>query len=213
MKQFISDIRTKAWRTSGARYNAARRLKQRETFSTISLAMLSALSVAAAVAQRLYSPQPGTVLDNYLAGVSVALGLFLLVISLLEWGAAYGAKADALHRNAEDLTAYHIKLAHVLARIDLEEKVTNWEVDALRVEYETIKDRCPHNHEPCDDELFRSQQRLATEFRAANGEPAMNKCCSLFVKARWKFSTIWFFLLVWIVVAVAFVYFFYVPKI
>lgn len=152
-------------------------------------------------------------LDNYLAGVSVALGLFLLVISLLEWGAAYGAKADALHRNAEDLTAYHIKLAHVLARIDLEEKVTNWEVDALRVEYETIKDRCPHNHEPCDDELFRSQQRLATEFRAANGEPAMNKCCSLFVKARWKFSTIWFFLLVWIVVAVAFVYFFYVPKI
>ena len=44
MKDFISDLRTTAWRTAGARYNAARRLKQRETFSTVNLALLSALT-------------------------------------------------------------------------------------------------------------------------------------------------------------------------
>ncbi len=212
MKQFILDLRARAWRTSGSRYNAARRLKQRETFSTISLAMLSALSVAAAVAQRIYSPQAGTPLDNYLTVVSIALGVFLLTLSLLEWGAAYGAKADALYRNAEDLTAYHLKLAHVLARMDSGKVVEDSEIDALRVEYETIKDRCPYNHSPSDHELFRAQQRTAPELGAANGKPVMTNLAAWFVKARWGWSTIWFFLLIWISIASAGIFAIWVPK-
>lgn len=212
MKQFISDLRTRAWRTAGSRYNASRRLKQRETFATFSLAMLSALSVAAAVAQRIYSPQSGTPLDNYLTAVSVALGVFLLAISLLEWGAANGAKADALHRNAEDLTAYQLKLAHVLARLDSGKAVEDCEVDALRVEYETIKDRCPYNHTPSDHELFRSQQRMALELGATEEKPVMTGWEALVVQARWEWSTIWFFLLIWISVAVVGAYAFWVPE-
>ncbi|MBB4226091.1 SLATT domain-containing protein [Variovorax guangxiensis] len=212
MKQFISDLRTRAWRTSGSRYNAARRLKQREAFSTISLAMLSALSVATAVAQRIYAPQPGTPLDSYLTAVLVALGVFLLAISLLEWGAAYGAKSDALHRNAEELTAYHLKLGYVLAKIDSGKVVDDSEVDALRVEYETIKDRCPYNHAPSDHELFKAQQRMAPELGAAIGTPVMTYWNALLVKARWEWSTIWFFLLIWIVVVLACAYAFCVPK-
>ncbi len=206
MQQFISDLRTKAWRTAGSRYNAARRLKQRETFSTFSLAMLSASSVAAAVAQRIYSPQPGTPLDNYLTAVSVALGVFLLAISLLEWGASYGAKADALHRNAEDLTAYQIKLGYVLARMSSGKVVDDTEVDVLRSEYETIKARCPHNHTPSDDKLFKAQQRMAPEFGAANGKPGMTGWDVLRIKAQWQWSTIWFFLCIWIAIAAAFAY-------
>lgn len=212
MKQFISDLRTRAWRTSGSRYNAARRLKQREMFSTISLAMLSALSVAAAVAQRIYSPQQGTPLDNYLTSVSVALGVFLLAISLLEWGAAYGAKADALHRNAEDLTAYHIKLAHVLARMDAGKVVEDSEVEALRIEYETIKDRCPYNHASSDHELFRAQQRMAPELGAVDGKPAMTDWSARLIKARWEWSTIWFYLLIWIAIGFAGAYALWIPK-
>lgn len=212
MKQFLSDLRTRAWRTSGSRYNAARRLKQRETSSTISLAMLSALSVAAAVAQRIYSPQPGTPLDNYLTAVSVALGVFLLAISLLEWGAAHGAKADALHRNAEDLTAYHLKLAHVLARLDAGRIVEDSEVAALRIEYETIKDRCPYNHAPSDYELFRAQQRMAPELGAVDGKPVMTRWSALLIKARWEWSTIGFFFWIWIAIGVAGAYAFWIPK-
>ncbi len=174
--------------------------------------MLSALSVAAAVAQRIYSPQAGTSLDNYLTAISIALGVFLLTLSLLEWGAAYGAKADALHRNAEDLTAYHLKLAHVLARMDCGKVVEDSEIEALRVEYETIKDRCPYNHSPSDHELFRAQQRTAPELGAVNGKPVMNEWAALFVKARWEWSTIWFFLLIWISIAITGIYAIYVPK-
>lgn len=212
MKQFISDLRTRAWRTAGSRYNASRRLKKRETFATSSLAMLSALSVAAAVAQRIYSPQAGTPLDNYLTAVSVALGVFLLVISLLEWGAANGLKADALHRNAEDLTAFQLKLALVLARLESGQAVDEAFVDALRVEYETIKDRCPYNHAPSDHELFRAQHRMAPELGATDAMPVMTGWAALVVKARWEWSTIWFFLLIWISVAAAAAYTFRVPK-
>lgn len=212
MKQFISELRMRAWRTAGSRYNAARRLKQRETFSTISLAMLSVLTVATAVAQRIYSPQPGTALDNYLTIVSIALGVFLLAISLLEWGAGYGVKADALHRNAESLTAYQIKLAHVLARMEAGNVMEDSEIDALRVEYEAIKDRCPYNHAPFDHELFRAQQRMAPELGAVTGKPVMGRFDALFIMARWEWSTIWFFLLVWIVIAIACFYAFWVPK-
>ncbi len=212
MRQFISDLRKRAWQTSGSRYNAARRLKQRETFSTISLAMLSALSVASAVAQRIYSPQPGTPLDNYLTSVSVALGVFLLAISLLEWGSAFGAKADALHRNAEDLTNYHLKLAHVLARLDSGRPVDDTEFDALRFEYQIIKDRCSYNHALSDYELFKAQQRWAPELGATNETPVMSDWQTKFVKARWWFSTIWFFVLIWTVVAVAGAYALCIPK-
>lgn len=212
MKQFISDLRKSAWQTSGSRYNAARRLKQREVFSTFSLALLSALSIAAAVAQRIYAPQPGTPLDNYLTTVSVALGVFLLAVSLLEWGAAYGAKADALHRNAEDLTAYHLKLKQVLARIDTGRAATDKEVDELRVEYESIKNRCTYNHAPVDHELFMAQQRSAPEFQDPKGKPKMSCWGAFLVQWRWRLSTIWFFLIVWILVVLAILYSFCIPN-
>lgn len=212
MRLFISDLRTRAWRTSGSRYNAARRLKQRESLSIFSLAMLSSLSVAAAVAQRIYSPQPGTPLDNYMTAVSIALGVFLLAISLLEWGSAYGAKADALFRNAEDLTAYQLKLAQVLAKIDAGKAVDDGEIDLLRLEYETIKGRCPHNHALSDHELFRAQQRMAQEFEAANGKSAMTGWEAMIIKVRWHLSTIWLFFLIWMAVAAAGVYALGIPK-
>ena len=140
---------------------------------------------------------------NYLTAVSVALGVFLLAVSLLEWGAAYGAKADALHRNAEDLTAYQLKLAHVLARMDAGKVVEDPEVDELRLEYESIKNRCPYNHEPVDHDLFIAQQRLAPEFRDVDGKPRMTCWRAFFVKVHWNGSTIWFLLLVWMLVLFA----------
>lgn len=212
MKIFLESLRTTAWRTAGARYNASRRLKQRESFSTISLAMFSALSIAVAFAQRIYSPQPGTSLDNYLTALSVSLGVFLLAISLLEWGAAYGAKSDSLHRNAEDLTAYQLKLAQVLAQIDGGGTIVDERVDELRSEYETIKDRCPHNHVPGDDKLFRARHRRAPEFAGLGGSPALSAWAAWWIAVRWQASTVWYFCLLWLAIVVGLWYAWHVPK-
>ncbi len=212
MKEFLSELRTTAWRTAGARYNAARRLKQREWLSTFSLAALSALTIAVAFVQKVYSPTAGTPLDNYLSALAMALGVFLLVISLLEWGAGYGAKAEALHRNAELLTAFHRKCAQVLAQMDAGRVLTDSETNDLRGEYESIRDKCAQNHTPRDDELFRANQRLAPEFADAKGAPKMGNLDSLITKILWRLSEIWFFAAVWLVVFGALTYAWWVPK-
>ena len=168
--------------------------------------------MAAAVAQRIYSPQPGTPLDNYLTAVSVAVGILLLTISLLEWGAANGAKSDGLHRNAEELTAYQIKLKQTLARMDLGKIPSDEDVDAFRLEYEAIKNRCAYNHAPRDDQLFRAQQRKSKEFAPTQGCHFMSDLKVLGIWFLWQWSTVRFFLLVWIAVAAAGSYAWWVPK-
>ncbi|CAJ0792762.1 SLATT domain-containing protein [Ralstonia holmesii] len=213
MKMFLLDLRTTAWRTAGARYNAARRLKQREWFSTFSLAALSALSIAVAFVQKVYSPSSGSPLDNYLSSLAVALGVFLLATSLLEWGAGYGAKAEALHRNAELLTAFQLKLAQNVAQIDAGGSVTVKDVDDLRLEYEAIKDRCPYNHMPGDDALFRAHHRLAEEFSdKKRGKPLMSCREALLTQTRWHVSEFWFFGMVWVLVLGALGYSWWIPK-
>lgn len=104
MDNYLAGLRVDVWLTSGARYNAARRLRRRENVSVFRLALFSALSGALPFAQRVYA-QSGSSLDNYLTTFSAALGIFLLAISLIEWGAKTGAVAETLHKNAEQLNA------------------------------------------------------------------------------------------------------------
>lgn len=212
MKPFLEKLQTNAWCTSGARYNASRRLKQREWFSTFSLAVFSALSVAVAFAQKVYSPIPGGMLDNYLTSVAAALGVFLLSISLLEWGAGYGAKAEALYRNAELLNAFQFKMKQIIAQIEAGKVVEDKEIDDLRVEYELAKEKCSINHLPVDYELFRVQHRLSKEFWDENKKPLIGRAYGAFVVVRWYASEFWFFGLIWVGVIVLFAYSLEIPK-
>ena len=174
--------------------------------------MFSSLSIAVTFAQRIYSPKPGAPLDNYLTALLASLGIFLLAISLLEWGAAHGSRADALHRNAEELTAYHLKLAQVLAHLEIVGTIENSRVDDLRLEYEAIKDRCAYNHEPSDDRLFRAQQRHAIEFTTSENAPRMGAFEALWIAVRWQVSTVWYFSFFWFTICGALACAWYVPK-
>jgi hypothetical protein len=211
MTNFLTELRTRAWRTAGGRYNAARRLKMREWLSTCSLALLSALSIAVAFAQKVYSPMAGTPLDNYLSSLAIGVGVLLLVVSLLEWGAGYGARAEALHRNAELLTAFQIKLAQTIALSNLGTHVTAEAVDKLRLEYDEIKDKCATNHLPCDDALFRASHRLSEEF-ARGGKPMMHWPEASWRRMAWGLSEAWFFAAIWLLVVGSLAYSFWIPN-
>jgi hypothetical protein len=211
MRDFLAELRTRAWRTAGSRYNASRRLKMREWLSTSSLALLSALSIAVAFVQKVYSPTSGTPLDNYLSSLAIGLGVLLLVVSLLEWGAGYGARAEALYRNAELLTAFQIKLAQTIAALDSGTPATVESIDRLRLEYDEIKNKCTINHMPPDDALFRADHRLAGEF-ARNGSPAMGALEALFTRIFWRLSEAWFFALIWLLVISTLAYSLWIPK-
>lgn len=212
MREFMRSLRTQAWRTAGARYGAARRLRRRELFSTVSLALFSSFSVAVAFVQRIYAVQQGTAWDNYLTALSVALGVFLLAISLMEWGARNGAQADALHRNAEALTAFQLKVAQRLSQLESGAPIAWPDVEAMRVEYEGIKRECQYNHEPLDDLQFRASKRLAPEFAGPDGKPEISEARAAWVWARWFLASVWYFALFWIAIIGALLVSFWIPR-
>jgi len=195
----LTKLRTDAWRTSSARYNAARRLSRREFFATTSLALLSAMTVAIAFIQRVYAP-PSSAADNYFTALSASLGVFLLTISLVEWGARTGSISDALHQNAEKLNAMQRKIGIKIAVAAAGNPVTWNDTQALSDEYEAIKADCRHNHQPIDDEYFRAKQRTAVEFRDTSGNPMISQNDAWRVSALWHLSSVWYFAGLWLVV-------------
>jgi hypothetical protein len=196
MNTYLTKLSTDSWRTSSARYNAARRLRRREVFATVSLALLSSLTVACAFVQRVYAPS-GSAADNYLTVVSASLGVFLLTISLVEWGARTGAVADSLHRNAEKLNAFNRRLGLQIASVT---SITMPAAQTLFDEYEAIKADCAHNHEPIDDAFFRSKHLSAPEFLNANGQPDLSESQAFWIACMWHVSSVWYFALLWIMI-------------
>ncbi|MBD8633717.1 SLATT domain-containing protein [Oxalobacteraceae sp. CFBP 8755] len=194
----LTKVRTDVWRTSSARYNAARRLRRRELFATVSLALLSSLTVAIAFIQRIYAP-PSSQADNYLTALSGFLGVFLLTISLVEWGAKTGATAEALHQNAEKLNDLQRKIGLKTGLLSSGGTMTWNEVDALADEYKLLKAECRFNHEPIDDAYFKAHHRNAPEF-LINGNPAMSERQAFWYATRWKISSIWYFTGLWFIV-------------
>lgn len=193
----LEELRTVAWTTAGARYNAARRLQRREVVSTASLALLSALTIFLAFVQRLYVDQ-GSPLDNYLTALSVGLGIFLLAISLIEWGGRAGAKAEQLHANAEALNAFQRRLASTAPVPDT--------IELLVDEYEAIKAKCRENHSPLDLARFRADHLHAPEF-TSEGRAAMTPSEARLVRVRFFFAGISAYLaLLWPIVVAAIIF-------
>ena len=200
MRDFFQRLQTQAWITMGARYNAARRLKRRDLLATFSIASFSAIGIALAVVQKVYVQKNTPELDSYITVVSACIGLFVLVISLIEWGASGAVKADALYRNAEMLNQFQRKIELDLASsIALDELLAT----SRRQEYEEIKAGCAYNHEPVDDVLFRAQQRLSKEFRKdckPDVEPEMTCIGGKWAELMAIWSAAWAYLAFWAVI-------------
>lgn len=202
MKAFLEDLRLSAWRTAGARYEAARRLHLRVLFGTLSIAFFSASGSALVVVQRVHGSSRGPGWDNAVTIVAAVLGLFVLVLSLTEWGAGHAAKAYALFENAESLNAHQRETAELIARIDSGAALDWKDVQAHRVSYEASKRQCRHNHDPIDDESFRARKRSAPEF-GSEGTGGMNWAQAAVVRARHWASSVWYFGVMWVLVVAA----------
>jgi hypothetical protein len=202
VKGFLEDLRLNAWRTAGARYEAARRLQLRVLFATISVAFFSASGSALVVVQRVYGSAQGPGWDSAVTVVAAVLGLLVLVLSLTEWGAGHAAKAYALFENAENLNAHQRETAELIARIDAGAAVDWKDVHGHRARYEEWKRQCRYNHDPIDDESFRARKRGAPEFRSG-GATNMNWAQAAVIRARHWAASVWYFGLLWALVAAA----------
>jgi hypothetical protein len=212
MKEFLEKLRTDAWRTSCCRYDGSRRLIRRELFSTISLSMFSALTIAVALIQKVYRVSPDSSLDNYLTALTGCLGLSILVISLIEWGVANGVRASTLFRSAEELNSFQREVSQKLVEFNFRGSLSFDEVNRLREKYEHIKSGCPDNHDPIDDRHVMAVRRLYAEFLDERGKPRIGWWEDKVVRIRWNASAVSYFGLFWLVVGFLIVLAFFLPR-
>jgi hypothetical protein len=176
-------------------------MKHRDSFAMFSIAIFSVIGVGLAVVQKTYAFPSGTPVDNYVTAMSVCIGLFVVVISLIEWGTGNSVRADALHRNAEELNRLQRKVGQVLAACADEQVLEADEIDRLRNEYEEIKMQCPFNHEPIDHKLFLAQKRFSPEFSTIQGQARIGWFQARSVELASFLSAVWYFGIFWIVIA------------
>ena len=203
MKEFLESLSKSAWETSCARYNSSRRLKIREIFSTISIALIGLSGIALSLIQFSFGETFGKNLNNLVTAFSIVLSMLLIIISLIEWGFAAGAKSEALFRNAELLNEHERKITLFKSKItnDLSEDDYN-KIDSLREEYEKIKSTCVFNHSPIDYEYHKI---IRKRFYIAKTTEHFSLIRELKGRLSYYLCGIWGYLLIWGVV----VFFFY----
>ena len=205
LNDYLFELQTTAWRTSGARFNAARRLELHDFFGTFSIAMFSAIGIGITVSQKIYTFPAGSIIDNYLTALSVFIGIFVIIISLIEWGSNSRTVGESLYKSAIELNQFHREVKQVIANgISNNLQYSNADVTSLREKYESIKSSCPFNHKPIDDLLFLVAYRTSKEFLDKDNKPTIGWAHARYIQLNgfilnsWYFGTFWlllFFLL------------------
>ena len=201
-EKFLIELRTTTWSTSGARFNASRRLKRRDSIGMFSIAMFAAIGVGLSIVEKAYALHPGSQIDNYVTTLSICIGLFVIVISLIEWGSSSSLRADALYRNAEELNELQRRLAQLLAEISDGRKLEPSEVNTARADYENIKKACRFNHEPIDHQLFIADHRLSPEFLDGSGRPRTSWLRAQQIRLMSVVSIGWYFGVFWVAILI-----------
>ncbi len=194
----VCKLRQSAKITAGARFNAARRLKKRDWFGTFSIAMFSAISIGIAAVQKVYAFSTGSLADNYLTALSISIGLFVVVISLIEWGVNARLHADMFQKNAEDLNHFRRELDLRLAKAEDGFTLSHEEADLLNEKYERIMRSCPINHETIDKELFDIEESATLKANDWNATKIIDMVYKTRIRLNTLLSGIRYFLVFWL---------------
>ncbi|HEY0915184.1 MAG TPA: SLATT domain-containing protein [Solimonas sp.] len=196
--KFLSELRTTAWRTAGARYNASRRLRGRDRWGTVSIAFISVFSISLTILQKVYGIEIDTPLDRFITAASIVSGLGVVVISLVEWGSTNAINAVELYKNAEALNAFQRRLGVILSVS--EENIDGGMCAKLAAEYESIKSGCSVNHEPVDDRFFLASKRNSPEFVGKDGRPSMSLAAAMTHRVAGWASALSYFWVIWVLI-------------
>ncbi len=189
-------LQTKIWQTSGARFNASRRLQNRERLSIASISGLAVLGIAISVAPSVIGVPTDPVQAGLYAFLGVAIGLSVLVISLIDSGGRFSIRAERLHDNARDLSALRNKMELVI----VDPKHTPGQIEEIRSDYEKLVRECPFNHSEADRNRFLAQHRKGKEFIGENGTPNVPWLKAAYFVVVWHLHSTWVFLVSWLLV-------------
>jgi hypothetical protein len=156
MKENISfrkDIARRMWLTKGSRYNACQRLQNKYRWSIYSISILTFYVLLINLTQLFPKIFQNYGLE-YTNFVSLALSIFILIISLLESGNNYQVKAERLFNSANEVARLH----DVLSQIPKDGRNQNIrKIQIVASDYNDLIESCSENHEKIDLEMFKTQ--------------------------------------------------------
>ena len=150
----LEQLYNRVWRTAGARFNAARRLRRRARLSQVTMGVISTYVVIAALTPR-FVDISATASAAIVELVLVAASLMVLCLTLLEAGRTNIIEAERLFRSANLLSGLR-------NRIEADRGSSSLDPDKsgdYRREYSGLVAQWEENHEPIDDLLFQAEHR------------------------------------------------------
>lgn len=144
----LDELRTKIWKTKGARFNASRRLQARKVWGGYLVSAFSIYILAIGIFS-LTETHTNTILNLS----SIIGSLLILVFSLHEGSLSAEQKAERHHVCARDLTALYDRVALQIQLSDTDK------AQELIEEYARIIERSPENHDLIDYDLFRTEHK------------------------------------------------------
>ncbi|KAA0945182.1 MULTISPECIES: SLATT domain-containing protein [unclassified Pseudomonas] len=144
----LDELRTKIWKTKGARFNASRRLQARKVWGGYLVSAFSIYILAIGIFSLTETHTNPTLNLSSIIG-----SLLILVFSLHEGSLNAEQKAERHHVCAKDLTALYDKVS---LQIQIAETS---KAEALIEEYARIIDRSPENHDLIDYKLFKTEHK------------------------------------------------------
>lgn len=146
---FSDKLDTDIWRTKGARFNAYRRLSDKQLLVTIVTSFSSIHLIAISILQISNVIPISDIGHNLLSFISIIVSIAILVYGLIEGGKNYGLKAEKLHACGLELDTLYKKLRVFIDKDDTEE------IYSIAIEYPELLSKFNLNHEPIDDRYFR----------------------------------------------------------
>lgn len=147
-------LRTKMWKTIGARFNAARRLRAMHRWSLTAVSALSAY-VIIVTALPVFVPLNITpTQQGWLNFALMGMAIFILVLSLLESSNSYELRAERLHDCATEISQIRNELelrlySHLTLSVE--------QISEYQQRYDDTIRRCRENHEPIDYQFFETK--------------------------------------------------------
>lgn len=166
------------WITKHSRYNAAYRLKRKNSLSIYSIAILSVYALTITLLEK-YGFQVNY--GNLYGLVSIILSVFILVVSLSEAGKNYGVASERLFLCGNEIR----DLLDSLKKYNNKSCEDYAGIDDISQKYSHILKTCAENHEKLDFDLHRAEYYEMFD--------SMNIFWSIVYKFKYHISTYWFY--------------------
>jgi len=141
---YADELLSKLWTTKAVRFEASKRLTEREFASRLSIAMLSVYVIAATVVELLLRQKKIEMMLFSFIGIVVPI--LILVLEGYEGAKDYRVRADRNHRSAQQVQMLHDRLARLVHT----SIVTLNDLETIQDEYHKILGDFEEHHEDID---------------------------------------------------------------